>query len=623
MAPAAVDITVSRLRDALWQASGRSGAVEGPGAIAGQIFHETMAGLLSAEAGWRTVLGPENLGDSELLSRHAYDRFAGPRLTRFEAALRESGREALWLWQAVREACAWLCGVLKAAEDRGWIAYDAAAERWSGEGLMAPEQPVQREFRKPGWSAAVRLHGVADAVLRDPASGRWCCIEFKLSGADGAVDVCQAAMYHELLAAPGTAGGVALVRFTPEREEMLLTGAQLAEAREKLIDLAGALAGVAGGQPPAAPAARLYDDLARRILRVLESFNAPAALVGRPVAGPSFVRFTLKPEPSVSVRKILNSADDLGVQLGLPAPWIDVEDGVLVVDVDRGGEREIVPFSRVRESLPPPDALHGCSEVPLGVDLYNQLRSVDLSAAESPHVLVAGTAGSGKSEWLRTAIASLILTNTPDTLRLVLIDPKRTAFGDLAGSPYLLHPDALLFPPDGSLEEQLDLLIETMEERYRRFQADGADDLGRWRARAGQPMPRIVCIVDEFADMMADSRGRGPLEDRVTRLGAKARAAGIHLILSTQHPDAKTVTGRLQANMSVRVCLRTTTWQQSMVALKRRGAERLLGRGDLFFSRGDRLYRLQGAYLSEMERRQIFGAGIDRGTSRASSGNAG
>src|ERR1039457_5533343 len=122
-------------------------------------------------------------------------------------------------------------------------------------------------------------------------------------------------------------------------------------------------------------------------------------------------------------------------------------------------------------------------------------------------------------------------------------------------------------------------------------------------------MPRILCVIDEFADMMADARERRLLEDRVVRLGAKARAAGIHLILATQHPDAKTVTGRLQANLSVRVCLRTTTWHQSMVALKRRGAERLLGKGDLFFAQGDRLLRLQSPYLGEGERREIFRTG--------------
>jgi S-DNA-T family DNA segregation ATPase FtsK/SpoIIIE len=262
-----------------------------------------------------------------------------------------------------------------------------------------------------------------------------------------------------------------------------------------------------------------------------------------------------------------------------------------------------VPFSVVR---PERDPVHGGSQVPLGVDLNMQVRCIDLSSSDSPHVLVVGTAGSGKTEWLRTAIAALLLSNTPDTLRLVLVDPKRVAFRDLAASPFLLNTGALVLPPDDSVVDVLDSLIQEMEKRYREFETASADDLRSWRVKTGGNMPRFVCVMDEFADMMADPRDRRSLEDRVVRLGAKARAAGIHLILATQHPDYKTVTTRLQANLSVRVCLRTTTKLQSQVALRRSGGERLLGKGDLFYSIGDRLWRMQAPYLDESERQRIF-----------------
>ncbi len=571
------------------------------------IFHETIAGLLDGVHGWQCVFTEENLGDSELLRRHAYEHLVGPRLTRHEESLNDSGREAMWMWQAVGEACRWLSSVLAAARDQRWIQYDRAGERWNGgKQLLASEQPLEREFYREGWSAPVRIHGFADAVLRHPSSGRWCCIEFKSSGGAPALDLCQAALYQALLSS-SRPGDVALVRFTPERHEQVLTSDALAPARETLIALAGRLAGVAPAQD-GQPAPGKYTDLGEQILKVLANFNTAATLTGNPVAGPTFIRYSLKPGRAVAVKKILNAAGDIGVQLGIPTPIIELEDGAVVVDVARQDDRETVPFSRVRDLLPALDPIRGSSSLPLGVDLYNQLRSVDLAASETPHVLVAGTAGSGKTEWLRSAVASLILTNTPSTLRLVLIDPKRTAFGDLADSPFLLHKGALLFPPDGSVTEQLDALIEEMESRYRQFQTSHVDDLLTWRLRWSNSMPRLVCVIDEFADMMADSRQRRELEDRVVRLGAKARAAGIHLILATQHPDAKTVTGRLQANLSVRVCFRTTTWQQSMVALKRRGAERLLGKGDLLFAQGDRLVRLQAPYLSEDERRGVFRA---------------
>ncbi len=606
-----VDVAVSRIRDALWQASGGAGVSgEGPGAIAGRIFHETMAGLLRGPKSWAHVVTDETLGDHDQLRRHAYDALVGPLLTRNEAALGESGREALWLWRAVGEACQWLSTVLSAAAERGWISYDRSAERWNGaDRLLASEEPLEHEFYRPGWTAAVRIHGYADALLRDPHNGRWCVIEFKLGDRNGAVDLCQAALY-QALAGVEQPGDLALVRFAPERREQVLTADGLAPARESLIDLAGRLAGVAPGAvrmaPPPPPVPARYGELGQRIVKVLANFNIAATVSGTPAVGPAFVRYTLRPGAAVGVRRILNSAEDIGVQLGIPTPVIELEDGVLAVDIARGEDRDAVPFSRVREQLPARDAAVGSSLIPLGVDLNNELRMVDLAASESPHVLVAGTAGSGKTEWLRTAVASLILTNTPATLRLVLVDPKRTAFGDLASSPYLLGSGALLFPPEGSLSEQLDKLIEEMESRYRKFQDAGADDLPGWRARGGGELPRIVCVIDEFADMMADPRDRRMLEDRVVRLGAKSRAAGIHLILATQHPDARTVTGRLQANLSVRVCLRTTTWQQSMVALKQRGAERLLGKGDLFFSCGDRLARLQAPFLDEAERLEIY-----------------
>lgn len=603
-----VDLAVSRLRDALWLASSNGdGAANGPGALCGMIFHETMAGLLKGAQSWHGVLTRESLEDHEMLRRHAYDRLVGPRLTRHETGLTQSGREALWMWNAVGEACHWLVSVLVAARDKEWIRYDAAAEKWVGaEVVLTSEKPLAREFFREGWTAPVRVHGYADAVLRDPESGRWCCIEFKLSESGGALDVGQAALYQMLLEGDGNSD-VALVRFLPERSERLLSASDLEPARESLIGLAGRLAGVA--KPESAEPEGRYASLGNAIIRVLNNFNIDASLVGQPAVGPSFVRYSLKPGRAVGVKKILNAADDVGVQLGIPSPMIELEDGVLVVDVPRADDRETVPFARVREALAGFDPTRGSSEIPLGVDLNNRLRSVDLAASESPHILVAGTAGSGKTEWLRSAVAALLLSNTPSTLRLVLIDPKRTAFGDLAGSPFLLHSSALLHPPDASVTQQLDKLIEEMETRYREFQAKGVDDLIAYRQRPHEYMPRIVCFIDEFADLMADGRERKLLEDRVVRLGAKARAAGIHLILATQHPDAKTVTGRLQANLSVRVCLRTTTWQQSMVALKRRGGERLLGKGDLFFSQGDRLWRLQSPYLNDAERREIFQRG--------------
>ncbi len=585
MSPPPAELSVTQVRQALWEACPADRDVAGPTALAGRLFHETAAALLRPAP-------PANLVDDwRALRRYAYESLLGPRLLAERPALAESGREVLLLWQAVTEFCQWFSGLLRAAGVSGW----PAAESW-----LAAETPLERVFQEPGWSRPVRVRGVADALVRDPRTGRWCVIEFKLGGSSEAADLGQAALYQMMLEPP--ASDLALVRFVPERREVLLSPADLAEARRRLLDLIGRLAGVT--EPPGGRQEE-YRELGKRILAVFESFGLRATLNGEPAVGPTFIRYEVAPGRGVAVKKFTARAEDVGVQLGLPAPMIHIEEGRLLVDVARP-DREPVPFSRVAESLPAPDPLLGSARVPLGVDLNNRLHGISLADADSPHMLVAGTAGSGKSEWLRCAIAALILSNTPETLRLVLMDPKRTSFAELAGSPFLWHSEALLYPPEGSPIEQLERLIGEMEARYKRFQRSRADDLAAWVKREGRPLPRIVCVIDEFADLMAQRHLKKEFEQSVVRLGAKARAAGIHLILATQHPDAKTVTGSLQANLSVRVCLKTATWQQSQVALKARGAERLLGKGDLLFSRGGPAWRYQAPYLEEAERRRIF-----------------
>lgn len=609
--PQPVELTVSQIRQAIWETdTATHGSHSVASLLTGKLFHETVAGLLGEDphVSWQSALNDGALEDYERLRRHAYEHLLGPRLSRHEAALREQGGEVLCLWQAVGEMCRWLCRILSAARDRGWLRYDEHAERWiRTERLIFSEEPLSCEFHEPGWRAPVRIIGIPDAVLFDPEPERWCCIEFKLGDSASTSDLAQAALYCALLQSHTHGQGtLALVRFIPDRQELLLTADRLATAQAGLILLAGRLAGVVGPKRPDPP--HEFERIGTDLLRVLENFGLRVTLSTPSIAGPTFIRYSLMPGRTTPVKRIMGLAQDIGVQLGVATPMIQLEDGQLVVDIARK-DRQFVPFSRVRESLPPLDRVQGSVLVPLGVDLTDQLRCVRLSESDSPHVLVTGTAGSGKSEWLRTAVAALLLTNTPETLRLVLVDPKRIAFGNMGGSPYLLHPTALLFPPDGSVTDELDRLIDEMEARYVSFQETGVDDISAWRERTGRPMPRIICIIDEFADIMADRGDRKQLEERVVRLGAKARAAGIHLILATQHPDAKTVTGRLQANLSVRVCLRTTTYQQSMVALKASGAERLLGKGDLFFSRGDRASRLQAPYLSGQERQAIFSQG--------------
>jgi S-DNA-T family DNA segregation ATPase FtsK/SpoIIIE len=309
-----------------------------------------------------------------------------------------------------------------------------------------------------------------------------------------------------------------------------------------------------------------------------------------PVVGPSFLRFHITPKPGVKVNRILPLGADVALQLRLSRPAIiSFEDGILVVDLQRP-DRERLLFKDYRDRLPQDP--RGNAEVLVGMDLKRQLRFADLSTS-CPHILAAGTTGSGKSEWLRTALASLISTNTPETLRIVLIDPKRVTFGKAGQSPFLLYPEALLFTPEDAIAG-FDLLRQTMEERYQLFATHQCVDLEALRRmRPDISLPRIVLFCDEYGNLVARKKDRDAIETAIVQLGAKARAAGIHLIIATQDPRAQILTPALKNNLEARVRLRTASSTQSRMMLEQNGAEALLGHGDLLFRQAGQIVRLQ------------------------------
>ena len=282
------------------------------------------------------------------------------------------------------------------------------------------------------------------------------------------------------------------------------------------------------------------------------------------------------------------------------------------MDIQRP-DRQVIRFSDIRNQLPKPDASFGCSQIILGVDLSNTLRMADLAEPENAHILIGGTTGSGKSEWMRTAIAGLLLTNTPDTLRLVLIDPKRNAFNDLKDSAFLLNPSALVYPDEQPAERVLEELADEMERRYKRLQEAGADTVDRLGHQARVSLPRIVCICDEYFDLInRDRESRKKIEAQIFRLGAKARSAGIHLMIATQHPDRQTIKGTLDVNLPARVGLKVNKGIDAALLLNQKGAENLLGNGDLLFKNIGEPLRLQSPLLSVAERRHIFSGSIKK-----------
>lgn len=662
-----VTITVSQVREALYRAAGAQTA-RGDGspsiAILGQWFHDAVGWLVGETAGVSplTVLAEteEDLQAwKKAITACAYARFVGPRLTSNHAALHDAAPQVLSFWAATRAACEWLAELawnMRPKRHRSgeqtppWI----TLARW-----LTTEEPLTCELREPRWSDSVRLVGIADAIIRiNPKQNEansqqapshdsaWCAIEFKLGQTSPIADLGQACLYHVLVSAAGAAhpsgernldatGSLALISFQPERHEQLFSAADLAAARQRLIELIGRLAGVAGASPGAVGEGHAPDDVSPAPSSSPEQvsgcnnllFSAPTAehlqlgqmlvdtltneygvkvsLDGPPLAGPTFLRFPIKLGPRMRVAAVQQRVEELQLRLGLSRPpFIAIEQGLLVVDVQRP-DRQKVWFDDIRSQLPKPDAKLGGSQVPVGVDISGRLICANLATTEHCHLLVAGTTGSGKSEWLRSAIAGLIVTNTPDTLRLLIIDPKRNAFHALRNSPYLWQP--LVFPDERSVVEVLRDLVSEMDSRYR--QLDGADSHAQLVARTDAPLPRIVCVCDEYRDLISRGRTeRKQIEELICRLGAKARAAGIHLILATQEPRRETIQGPLDSNIPGRVALWMQKAQESRMLLSDNGAEKLLGHGDLLFKDVGPPRRLQAPLLTEANRESIFGA---------------
>ena len=606
-------ISVSDVRREIYRASDfAAGGGQPSTEVLGSLFHRVFRSLLNAddECGWVNVLDRETLNDSKRLLEQVYTAVVGPRLRENQAALQNSARAVLTMWEATRHLCEHVCRLLTNNCQQGFIRYDAGANVWLGAEQFSTEEKLTWLVEDDAWTAPVLVSGYADAVWRNPASKHWCILELKLGAGSSDADLAQLCLYHEMLEAKlgDSMGRLTLWHFQPELKHTHLSGEQIAPVRAKLRALIGRIAGVAPGTGGPAPEAS-QRELGKRLVEVLEQFGPMVTLDSDPVVGPTFLRFHIMPGPGVKVRRILPLGEDLGVQLRLSKPiLISLEDGTLVVDVQRS-DRETLLFKEFRPLLPISERVN--AKVLVGVDLRRQPRYADLTS-DSPHILVAGTTSSGKSEWLRMAVASMIVTNTRETLRLMLIDPKRVAFGELDRSPYLLDSEghatgALLYTPEEALGG-LHRLIELMEERYLLFAKYGATDLAALNRHRGEELPRIVCVCDEYGNLVAHKKHRDAIESAITQLGAKARAAGIHLILATQDPRAQILSPALKANLGARVCLRTTSRNQSLMMLEQNGAESLLGNGDLFFKTTGEPVRLQAPLLEDAERLELFGS---------------
>lgn len=328
--------------------------------------------------------------------------------------------------------------------------------------------------------------------------------------------------------------------------------------------------------------------------------------------GPAVTQFSIEPgymntkdgqgQPrKVRVSRIVNLANDLA--LALSASPIRIEapiPGRPYVGIEvPNTTKSLVSLRSVLES----DAFRqhpGALRIALGRDVSGQAVVADL--ATMPHLLIAGATGSGKSVCINAIIATFLLTHTPETLRLIMVDPKMVELINYNGIPHLLAPVVV---DVGRVMGVLNWAIKEMDQRYKTFSQLGVRNLVAYNelmASKGQhTMPYIVIIVDELADVMMTSPDE--VERAITRLAQMARATGIHLIIATQRPSVDVVTGLIKANFPARIAFAVTSQVDSRVILDSPGAERLLGRGDMLFMSPEstKLQRLQGVYVSDHE----------------------
>jgi DNA segregation ATPase FtsK/SpoIIIE, S-DNA-T family len=334
------------------------------------------------------------------------------------------------------------------------------------------------------------------------------------------------------------------------------------------------------------------------LLQALSNFGVEAHLIGQ-VVGPRVTRYELQLAPGTKVGKVASLKDDLAYALATtelrilaPIPGKQAV-GVEVPNLSPN----VVTLGDIFADMPG-------SSSPLSVWLGKDISGASINAdlARMPHILIAGTTGSGKSGCINTMLCSILLRATPDEVRMILVDPKRVELGLYESIPHLLTP--VVSSPKAAAAVLTNVLTE-MERRYERMslaRARNLPELNRVLAERGeQTLPYLLVVIDELADLMMVSPQ--DVEDAVIRLAQKSRAVGIHLVLATQRPSVDVITGMIKANVPSRIAFAVSSQTDSRVILDTSGAESLLGQGDMLFKPlgTSRLQRVQGAYVSEEE----------------------
>ncbi len=507
--------------------------------------------------------------------------------------------------------------------------------------LLAGELSLEHQFTLPDGKQQ-KITGILDGIIFDFEKNRLCVVEYKTYQAvDPAAQLAQVALYSYMLKEKKKVPvDSAVYCVLPEFKEYHYTWEQLENTVHSLIPHKLQQMGewlIWQPPNPNPPPPTLQPDLCKicpqkekcqtffnigetkveekeeitqkpaidpdevgdRLVNVLKSFGIGVDYQGASV-GPAFIRVKLKPQLGVKVASIINKSADIQVQMELTVPpTIAPQAGYVSVDLPRC-DRQIAKAEDYIQKQPLPATAP--VKIAIGVNIDGKLLEADLSDPNTCHFLVGGTTGSGKSEFLRSLLLSLLWRHSPQHLKIALVDPKRVTFPEFEAIPWLYKP--VVKDSETAIELMTELVAE-MEQRYQIFEAAGCADISAYNQKATKPLPRIVCIFDEYADFMAEKEIRNALELSIKRIGAMARAAGIHLIVATQRPEAKVVTPLIRSNLPGRVALRTASEADSTIVLggNQKAAAYLLGKGDLLYQVGSNLHRLQSLLAKIIELR--------------------
>ena len=358
------------------------------------------------------------------------------------------------------------------------------------------------------------------------------------------------------------------------------------------------------GKP--AGSAEAIQRCAERLVDVLQSFGVEATVIDT-TNGPSVTRYELLLQRGIKFSKVTNLADDIALALGAPGIRVSAIPEKNAVGIEVPNEQQELVTARDIIGSPAFQNAKSKLSFALGKDITGAPTVGDI--AKMPHMLIAGTTGSGKSVCINSILLSILYQATPEEVRLIMVDPKMIELGVYYGIPHLLIP---VVTDPKKAAGALNWAVTEMMRRYKLFSEIGARNLAAYNAEVekdpeseNEPLPQVVIVIDELADLMAVARSE--VENAIIRLAQMARAAGMHLIIATQRPSADVITGLMKDNIPSRIAFAVASAINSRIIMDQSGAEKLLGKGDMLYNPlgASKPMRIQGCFVSDAEVEEV------------------